>query len=340
MRLEHARWWVLSIALVLPACGSKENPTPEGAKTAATAAPTAKATAAATAAMPTATASAKAERPHHARRPTGLAGMMLHAAHDLTDLKEPQKATLEKLTEEWHAASPRKEIKDLHTALTAQVKAGKIEPAKLTADYDAIDKAVAARHEKAVEVLNGLYASLDPAQRKALVAAVRAKEAEREKQAAEHEKKMNEEWSKKRLDHLTKELDLDPAQQKQVQALIDKGDRPTPADMATRREEAKKRLDAILTAFEGAGFDAKKFETAGPPKKLRERLERHVQFLSQLVPILKPAQRDKLAASMDKHAAVKNPDGAQHDDEHPYHPVFDDQPADEPGTPPAGTATP
>jgi Spy/CpxP family protein refolding chaperone len=338
MRLDQARWWMLPIAMMLPLACSNNGGAEGAANTASPPATTATATAtAAVTATATATATAKTERPRmHARRGAGIAGMLLHAAHDL-DLKDAQKATLEKLAEELHGAGPRKELKELHTSLIAEVKAGKIDTAKLSASYDAIDKAVADRHDKEIEVLNGLYAALDPAQRKALVAAVKAKQAAREAHMAEREKKGEGDWSKRRLEHLTKELDLDAAEQKSVGALLEKGDKPMAAAMATHREEAKKRMDAVLTAFEGEGFDAKKIELAGPGKKLRERLEHHVQFLSQLLPLLKPEQREKLAASMEKHTAVRSPDGAQHDDEQPYHPIFDEQHTDEE---PAAPATP
>jgi len=71
--------------------------------------------------------------------------------------------------------------------------------------------------------------------------------------------------------------------------------------METRREEMKKRSDALYAAFEGDGFDAKKLEL-GPPmsKKMSDATDRHVQVLSQLIAILKPEQRDKLAARMDR----------------------------------------
>ncbi len=361
MRLYQACGWVLPIAMVLP-IGCKDNSAAEGAAHTASAAATA--TAAVTAAA-TATASARPERPRRqGRRGSGLAGMLLGAAHEL-DLKEAQKATLDKLGEDLRGAGPVKEIKDLHTSLIAAASSklctnptcwsAELSSTKLAPSYDAIDKAVAARHDKEAEALNGLHAALEPAQRKALVASVRSKQAEREAHAAEREKKHGDdekkhgddekkhgdgekkhgdgekkagdgEWSKRGLDRLTKELDLDAAQQKSVGALLDKEDHPTAAAAKTLREEAKKRQDALLTAFEGDTFDARKLELAGPGKKLREQLEHHVQELAQLLPLLKPEQREKLVAGMEKHSAVRGEQGATHDDEHAYHPLFDEQP--------------
>lgn len=261
--------------------------------------------------------------------------MLLHTAQDL-DLPDAQRAKVEKLGEDLGGAGPGKEIKELHNILITGAKSKLCSDATcwgktftipaITASYDAIDKAMAARHDKEAEALDGLHAALEPAQRKALVAAVRAKQTERESHAAEREKKAGAvDWTKRRLEHLTKELDLDAAQQKSVGALLDKADHPTEASIVARREEGKKRLEALLTAFEGDAFDAKKADLGGPGKDLRERLEHNVQFLGQLLALLKPEQREKLAAGMEKHSAVRGEHGAEHSDERPYHPIFDDQ---------------
>jgi Spy/CpxP family protein refolding chaperone len=225
----------------------------------------------------------------------GIVGAMFHAAHEL-DLKDAQKATLEKLTTDLHAGAEGQmpEMKDYHAALTAQVKAGKIEPAKLDPLQAAVDKAQKARRDKEAEALNGLYALLEPAQRKALVAAVRAKQAAHK--APDPAKA--EAHAKQRMEHLTKTLDLDAAQQKKVEPLLAK-DAP-PANMA---DEMKKHSDAVLTAFEGDGFDAKKLEPAGPPAG-KGMMASHVAFLTALLPILKPEQREKLAASYEKPHAM------------------------------------
>jgi Spy/CpxP family protein refolding chaperone len=261
--------------------------------------------------------------------------MFLHAAHEIPDLTDAQKASLEKFQETLHASAPGKDIKALHTAEIAGVKAGKLDVAKLKSELEAIDKAVEARHEKDIEVLNGLYKELKPEQRKALVAALKIKMAEHEKKAGEHEKKDVEEWQKKRLEHLTKELDLDAAQQKTVAGLMEKS-HPTAAAMKEHHEEMKKRMEALLTAFEGEGFDAKKLEGAGPGKKLHERIEKHIEFLAKLLPVLKPPQREKLAASMEKHPAAKGDESVRHDEESPYHPLWADLPPQE--EEPAGSA--
>jgi hypothetical protein len=61
----------------------------------------------------------------------------------------------------------------------------------------------------------------------------------------------------------------------------------------------KKKMEALLTAFEKDGFDAKKVDPFDA-KKARAPMEIEMKLLGQLVPILKPEQRDKLAAKVEK----------------------------------------
>jgi len=286
----------LSLALALPILmaplGCKDSAPPPPATTA-----TAEAVQAPAPAAPTATAAA-----HHGkwkgRHGRGIVGTMFRAAHQL-ELTEPQKATLDKLAEQLHGerGGPPGELKDYHTALVAQVRAGKIETAKLDPLQAAADKARAAQKDREAEALNGLYAALDPAQRKALVAGVRARQ-------AEHPARAGEPDPKRRLEHLTKQLDLDAAQQKRVQAVLATEVPPPAAD------EMKTRTDAVLTAFEADGFDARKLELG--PAAAAKGAAQHAQFLAALLPILKPEQREKLAAGMEK--GEKGPRGAHGDD--------------------------
>jgi len=250
----------------------------------------------------------------------GVVPMMLEAADGL-ELKPEQKASIDKLDEQMgpERGGPN-EFKEFRTALIAGVRAGKIDPAALAPLKANIEKAMQARKDKDAERLNALYAALEPAQRKSLVAAVRTKQAEREARfdarktaaaasgsaapsAAASAKPADGDWKKQRIERLTKELELDAAQQKSVEGLLGKGDHPTPASMDTMRDERKKRMDALLTAFEGEGFDAKKVEFwPADTKKMAQGTDRHIQTLTQLLAILKPEQREKLAARMEQPA--------------------------------------
>ena len=304
MTVNRALVWAIAIALPLSACGNKE----EGEKPAPTASAAVSAPAPSAAPPPKASATAApAEKPfwkaHHGG---GMAWMLLQAAHGLPDLKEPQKAALDKIAEQLHNdhSGPHAEMKAYHEALAAQVKAGKIEPAKLDPLMPPIEKAQQARRDKEAEALNALHAALEPAQRKALVAAVKAK--------MPAKKPAEGEMAKRKVEHLTKELGLDAGQQKKVEALVTKDKTEEAA-----HEEMEKHRDAALTAFEGDTFDAKKLEAPAAKKGM----EAHVKFLTALLPILKPEQRDKLAASMSKpHPGMPAGDHEEHDDDAPATP--------------------
>jgi Spy/CpxP family protein refolding chaperone len=191
------------------------------------------------------------------------------------------------------------EMRTAHADLIDGLKANKIDMTKMQAHYAEIDKLAQARQDEEATALNGLYALLDPTQRKMVTASVRTDQAEREAKWAARANDggagdaggPGDAW-KGRLERMTNELDLDAAQQKSVSALLAKA----PSEGA-QRTESKKRMDALLTSFEGATFDAKKQALDGSSKP-HDMLDRQVQFLSQLLPILKPEQRDKLVVKM------------------------------------------
>jgi Spy/CpxP family protein refolding chaperone len=233
---------------------------------------------------------------------------MFHAANDLP-LTDAQKASLDKIETSLKSDDDgiRTAMKAFRTDLIAGIKANKIDTAKLTADDAVVDKAFADHQEKEAQALNSLYAALDPASRTALVAAVRAKQADHEARMAGWMKAKDADggapdWSKKRLDRLTADLTLDAGQQKQVAAILAKAsDPPNAAGMQARWDDRKKREDSLLTAFSADGFDAKKADlTVIPGKTAHDPMDHMVTFFTQLLPVLHPDQRDKLAASMDR----------------------------------------
>jgi len=201
--------------------------------------------------------------------------------------------------------------KDLHTELIAGIKAGKIETAKLEPKYAALEKIATAEHDKEIAALNGLHGALDVTQRKAVVASVRAKQAKRDELLARMkggpgagagDAGGRPNMSKMRIDRLTRGLELDADQQKKVDALAPKEDVKT-ADVGA---DMKKRTETLLTAFEKDGFDAKKAD-AFDGKKSRAALEEETKLLTQILPILKPDQRDKLAGKMERGPTGPSP---------------------------------
>lgn len=201
--------------------------------------------------------------------------------------------------------------KELHTELVAGIKAGKIESTKLEPKYAALEKIASAEHDKEIAALNGLYGALDATQRKAVVTSIRAKQAKRDERLAAMKGgaldaggpdggRPNQ--SKIRIDRLTRGLELDADQQKKVEALAPKEDAKLP-DM---QAEMKKRTETLLTAFEKDGFDAKKAD-AFDPKKTRAAMEDETKLLTQILPVLKPEQREKLAVKMERGPTGPSP---------------------------------
>lgn len=299
-------------AAVVTAC--KDNP--PAPKTEPSAAPSASAAplAASVAVAPSAAAAPEAGAPaaddkgkkHGHGLRGGPAGMFFRAAKDL-ELDADQKEKVGKLREQLAGDDEiKKDVQEMHADLVAGVKEGKIDAAKMDAHFVKAAAEMKARHDKQAGVLNDLHALLKPEQRKALVASIKGKMGEHggigghgghghggHGKKQEGEKKPGNE---KRVERLTKHLELDADQTKKVTELLAKA--PKPGDA---RADHKKRLEAVFAAFEKDKFDAKTLDLFKvDPKKASGPMKRHVDFLGQLLPILKAEQRTKLAAAMEK----------------------------------------
>jgi hypothetical protein len=233
--------------------------------------------------------------PMHRR---GLAGMFFRAARD-TDLTDDQKTAIAKLEEPLlNDAAPRREIAALHADLVASVKEGRIDAAKIAVDEAAVAKMLSSREEEQATALTGLHDALTPAQRGAVADAVRAAR-ERPPPAAPPVATAAADWATRRLEHMKSQLVLDQDQQKQVAEVLAR-EAPTPAAMQAHHEAAKKQTEAVARAFESDRFDAKKIDlSAAPGRKSTEAFDRQIKYISLLLPILTPGQRDRFAALME-----------------------------------------
>jgi len=229
----------------------------------------------------------------------GVDAIFFRAAHDLT-LTDAQKAKLAVLEGQLRDrdTDPRDAMKAFSSDLAAQVRAGKIDASKLQTDEAALDTAMSVMLGKQAAALAGLHDALDAGQRKSLADAVRARAAGRE--AKEHDGGAGD-WSARRLERMTSDLGLDAGQQKQVAALLAKEPGP-----ATMHDDMKKQMDAILTAFQSDSFDAQK---ALQPtiKAPHDTMDREIAFTSQLLSVLHPDQREKLAVSTAKRSGRGGP---------------------------------
>ncbi|AKV00639.1 hypothetical protein AKJ09_07302 [Labilithrix luteola] len=284
----------------------------------------------------------------------GPAGMLIHEAKML-ELNDTQKAAVTKLEEQLQTIpQPRKEAREIHVEVANEVKAGKIEQAKLAPTYTAMDKAVTAQKEQEAAALNTLYATLEPAQRKALVDDVRGKLAEMDKHMPppKDDAQRREMVTKQKVERYSRDAELDDTQKKSLEAIFTKdaakdGGLATMPDMAA---EMRATNEAVVDAFEKDPFDATKlpqFDGAAAAKKARVPIEQEVTLLTQLLPILKPDQREKLSVKLSRQAAMGGPQGlmgpgmmrpGMPNMRMPQRPGEGPQPTPPPGAPPAPQA--
>ena len=284
----------------LAACSKSGSEGPTGAASSSVAAASTSAVASASAAA-SSLASAITKKPRRMMRRGGIAGSFLAAAAELPTLKPEQATKIDALEETLRGGAspavpaPATEWKDLQAELVTEIKAGKLDAAKLDPLYAAVDKAAEARRAKEGAALDGLHATLDATQRKALADGLRARQKLHEEKRGAAAKP--EDWRKRHVARVTEELGLDDAQQKQLEAAMAKAG-PTQPELDALRDGQQKRRDALLTAFEGETFDATKLDLGPADKSAKGPAHRERDYLAQLLPILKPEQRDKLAERM------------------------------------------
>ena len=248
----------------------------------------------------------------NAVRATGAAGALFRAVNTI-ELNEEQRATLEKIAADIReaeraardvdAGAPRSDMKEAYAALVAGVKAGKIEPAKMAPHYAALEKTAKARQDREADALNRLHAALDPSQRAAVVGAARAVEEKRvvRMNVQDRPDAGGPDPAKLRLQRYTRELGLDAEQQKKLANIV-----PPENRAANAREELAKQTEVLLAAFEKEAFDAKNLDL-GATKAARAPIEDQVKLFGQLLPILKPEQRERLAKNLERTSGLARP---------------------------------
>jgi hypothetical protein len=246
----------------------------------------------ATAAQAQGPAAPSAER---AKQHPDPAAALLGAAGQLS-LSGIQSTTVHTLKQQLHDSWQNVDaaFRAMRDHLAAQVRTGVIDPAQVQADESFAASTLAAYQAQEIFALNSLHAVLGPEQRVAIATAVRAEQPGRAEEQARPEA---EEGTTARLDRLTRDLALDAAQQQRVAGLL----AAQPARVEAYHAEYRRRVDAVLNAFPTETFDARTTaQTAGSPAAMvHEHVQRKVAFLAELLPILRPDQRDKLASSIE-----------------------------------------
>ncbi|HEY3821915.1 MAG TPA: Spy/CpxP family protein refolding chaperone [Polyangiaceae bacterium] len=225
---------------------------------------------------------------------------LLNAAEGL-QLSDTQRATVRTLQAQLdaNARNTHGAFQGLHAELAAEVRAGTVGGVALQPQESQMAEAVRAHIDREADAENALYAVLDPSQRAAVVAAVRATQPGRTEAQGPSGALPSEMTREKKLARLTDELRLDPTQQQQVSALL----APEPS-MATALQDRQRRFDELLAGFTTATFDARAMvpEAQSRADMVRVGVQREVAFLNELLPVLRPDQRELLARHLETGA--------------------------------------
>jgi hypothetical protein len=234
------------------------------------------------------------------------AGALLLATGDL-QLTDAQQSTIVSLER-------RIEVSDrdrgeafiaLHAELAAEVRAGVVDSVRVQAAARAAADGLDAFIATEAVVIDELHAALGPSQRKTVVATVRAEPSGRAEMQAGGGPGLEPtatERAKEYLDRLTRDLQLDEAQQIEVSDVLAAQPSPPPF----YEQERDRRRDALLILFERGTFDAK---TAVPVPAswasdiVKAGMAHETALVSALLPLLKPDQRDRLAVHIESRGS-------------------------------------
>lgn len=239
------------------------------------------------------------------------------------DVRADQKPALEQIRADLKAqrAPMREARKQLQLALADGVAAGAIKEEALAAPLQQIEKASVGFEASMQASLNKLHATLDAAQRKQLVEAMRPHHGDKAKMGEEGEGKWEgrgpgegEHGGHARMEKLAKELALTDDQVRSIRDGFKAemgGARPAfeGHDGHGEKGAGREKMRALAQAFEGESFDAVALGVGKEmPEKAREAAAHEAHFVSRLVPVLTAEQRAKFAEILRAKAAAGEED--------------------------------
>lgn len=210
-------------------------------------------------------------------------------------LSPAQKARVGRLEFELHRhpGAVAAAFRGLETELADEVRADAIDSAAVQACVNVAASALIAYADREADVIDALHASLNPVQRADVVSAVRL--AQPGHAEAQGPGLTSERTRREGLAWLSGDLGLGPAQEQQVAAIL-AAQPPMPSPM----REQQARVDAVFAGFVNDPFSARAI-VEGPPSPadvMRRYVEREVEFLAKVLPILRPDQRELLASAI------------------------------------------
>jgi Spy/CpxP family protein refolding chaperone len=267
----------------------------------------------------TVAAGTRADRPdgRRERGPGGPDHLLMAALHEL-DLTAAQKTTIQSAMDKLAPRGPKdRGPRDpaAFTALSDGVRAGKIDTAavlaKVGADHGPEDRGAAV-----AAALDTLHATLTPVQRRALVDSISKRMAEHGPPpgASRPDKGERDHGGPEGgpLGHLLSGLSLTDAQRTSLASAL-AAQRPAAVDREAMKKQFEARgagMRARLESFAADSFDAKAFVAPpadAPQVGMMHPLARMVNELAVVVPLLQPAQRETLAALLEKGPPMGRP---------------------------------
>lgn len=246
-------------------------------------------------------------RPHRRVRRGGLSGTFLSTAAELPGLAPETLGKIEVLDQQLHAVPTAVPVewRTAHSELVAQIRTGKLDASKLDVYYVAAEKPRQSMRTRELGAIDALHGDLTPAERKAVTDGIRKQQKELDDRAPIAAKL--EQWRKRLVDRLTRELTLDPAQSAKLDAALVKLV-PTQAAIDAATIARDKAHEALLVAFEADTFDAKVAAAPVDPQAPRAD-RREVDFVAAILPIFTAEQRASFASFLTR-MGTRGPEGA------------------------------
>jgi Spy/CpxP family protein refolding chaperone len=241
---------------------------------------------------------------HHRHHSHGGVSMFIAMSLDTIGATPDQEAKIKSIKHDLYTAmDPGHEAeKAALNALADGIAAGQIDQAKMDAAIAQVNTAAMGAHDAEADALNQLHATLDPAQRTALVDKVEA-----HLEVWHHANSAEEPASKDahggHLGKLSKELNLTPAQVEQIRGQFRQSIATAPK---YDRAETEAHVKAFGEAFASDSFDAKTLTNAGTVNAHMATwgVTRTIHFYQAVLPVLTPEQRTKVAGTIRGHANV------------------------------------
>ncbi len=230
--------------------------------------------------------------------------LVYEALHEDIGLSPQQRSTISALAVKSSETPPPAADTAKRAALAKEIRVGKIDPATVRADQQAMLAAMKQHQGAAATNVSQLHDALTKDQRAKLVGAIEAKQAQRAEGEGEERPGMSGP-----MGHLLEGIDLTQAQKDQIDAKLTAQRNRESDAMKAQHEAMKKEMTAKLETFKADNFDANAF--VAPSSNAQQAIQTHAtQFANELqtvVSVLTPAQREKLAQKIEQGPPAAKP---------------------------------